>query len=185
MTTQKYLTMKPHIITLIALFLTMLFPLNAQNLYVSDEQLKTLDGNLVSVENILSQTGTILVFWETNSAACSNSIENLHEKWLEEIAAFDVKLIVVCVSYPGSWPLVRSVFTGKGWECEAYVDTNGNLKRALGVTTLPYTILLDGDQNIRCRYPGYCNGDENRICEKIIHCLNNSNLEAEANYQFQ
>lgn len=146
----------------------------AQNFYASSEHLKTLDGNTVQMDEILSSTGTILIFWELNSTQCCSNLDNLQESWVENIKAYGVNLVAICVDSPGMWVRVKPYVSGKDWEFDTYVDTNGNLKRALGITTIPYTILLDGEQNIKCRYPGYCSGDESQICNKIIHCLESS-----------
>ena len=164
--------MKTILTSLILLFF--FFQTNAQNFYASGEQLKTFDGATVQADEILSSNGTILIFWESNSSQCSSNLDNLQESWVENIKAYGVNLVAICVDSPGMWVRVKPYVSGKGWEFDTYVDINGNLKRALGVTTTPYTILLDGDQNIKCRYPGYCSGDESQICDKIIHCLENS-----------
>lgn len=169
--------MKTIFITLILmLFLTQS---NAQNFYASSESLKTLDGTTIDVNDILSSRGTILVFWESNSSKCSNNLENLQESWVEQVKALGVNLVAICIDSPGDWVRIKPYVSGKGWEFDTYVDTNGDLKRALGITTTPYTILLDGDQNIKCRYPGYCSGDETQICDKIIHCLENNGTLAD------
>jgi cytochrome c biogenesis protein CcmG, thiol:disulfide interchange protein DsbE len=164
---------------LIIILLLFLLPSNAQNLYVSDNQLKTLDGSNVRVESVLSQTGTILVFWETSNSRCSSNLENLQEAWAEEVKSLGVKLVGICVGKPGYWPAVKPIVAGKGWEFDVYIDPNGDLRRAFGITTVPYTVLIDGEQNIKCRYAGYCSGDESQICEKIINCLQNHGTLAE------
>ncbi len=169
--------MKTTITTLIVLLLFL--QAISQNFYASDEHLRTLDGSTVQVNDILSSEGTILIFWETNNSQSCNNLENLQASWLEEVKAFGVNLVAICVDNPGMWIKVKPYVAGKDWEFDTYVDTNGDLKRALGVTTTPYTILLDGDQNIKCRYPGYCTGDETQICDKIINCLKNSGTLAD------
>jgi len=166
--------------TLTTLIVLLLFLQSiSQNFYASNEYLKTLDGSSVQVNDILSPEGTILIFWETNSSQSCDNLENLQTSWLEDVKAFGVNLVAICVDNPGMWIKVKPYVAGKDWEFDTYVDTNGDLKRALGVTTTPYTILLDGDQNIKCRYPGYCTGDETQICDKIINCLKNSGTLAD------
>lgn len=151
----------------------------AQNFYASNQLLRTIDGTSVEVNEVLSSQGTILVFWESHNPKCSNNLENLQESWVEQVKALGVNLVAICIDNPGQWTKIKPYVSGKGWEFDTYVDTNGDLKRALGITTTPYTILLDGDQNIKCRYPGYCSGDEAQICEKIINCLENSGTLAD------
>ncbi len=162
--------------TLIYLLILILFQqLNSQSFYASNEHLKTLDGSTVHVNEIFtSLKGTILIFWETNNPSCCNNLDNLQDAWVKDVKALGVNLVTICVNCSGMPTKVKPYVSGKGWDFETYIDTNGDLKRALGITTTPYTILLDGNQNIKCRYPGYCSGDETQICNKIIHCLENT-----------
>lgn len=161
--------MRTLITTLWLLLLTIIA--SPQGFYAADENLKTLEGANIQLKDILSTEGTILIFWSTNSTHSCNNLENLQDSWVENVKSYGVNLVAICVNNPGKWEIVKPYVAGKDWEFDTYIDINGNLKRALGVTTTPYTILLDGDQNIKCRYPGYCSGDENQICEKIINCL--------------
>ncbi|MEE4258241.1 MAG: redoxin domain-containing protein [Bacteroidales bacterium] len=162
-------------IIFICLFLlNIFFCAISQEFYALNEPLKTLDGSLIEMNDVLtSKQGTILIFWETNSHQCCNNLENLQDSWVEELKKLGIELIAICVNCPGNWAKVKPLVAGKGWDFDVYIDINGQLKRTLGITTTPYTVLLDGDKNIRCRYPGYCSGDEVQICEKIKHCLEN------------
>ncbi len=159
----------------------MLFPLilatlslttNAQNFYASASQVKTLDGSTITLDDVFSNSeGTILIFWEMNSPNCCNNLENLNQAWLEKVKGLNVDLIAICIDRQGNWSGVKPYVAGRGWEFDTYIDSNGDLKRMLGINSMPYTVLLDKDQNIRCSYAGYCFGDEFRICDKIINCL--------------
>ena len=161
--------------TLIYMIILMLFQqMSSQTFYTSNEYLKTLDGATVHANEIFTSVeGTILIFWETNNPSCCNNLDNLQDAWVEEVKALGVNLVAICVNSSTMATKVKPYVSGKGWDFETYIDINGDLKRALGITTTPYTILFDGQQNIKCRYPGYCSGDETQICSKIIHCLKN------------
>ena len=147
----------------------------SQTLYTAKANLKALDGTSVQLNEMLtSSEGTILIFWETNNSLCSSNIDNLQNAWVENIKELGVDLIAICVNYSGMWTSVKPYISGKGWDFETYIDINGDIKRMLGIGTLPYTILLDGNQKIKCRYPGYCSGDESIVRDKITHCLKNA-----------
>lgn len=152
---------------------------DAQQFYAANENLKTLDGAVVQLKDVLSSEGTILIFWTINNTQSCSNIENLQESWIEHVKSYGVNLVAICVDNPGNWAMVKPFVSGKGWEFETYIDSNGNVKRTLGVTVTPYTILLDGNQEIKCRYPGYCTGDETQICNKIINCIENHGTLAE------
>ncbi len=152
----------------------------SQTLYESGSKVRTCDGSLVIIKDILtSKTGTILVFWETNNSKCYSNLENLQESWIEELKDAGIKLIAICENKQGDWLKIKPFVYGKDWEFEVYIDENGTLERSLGIISKPYTILLDGNNNIKCRHPGYCSGDETLICEKIAQCLaENGDLSA-------
>ena len=173
--------MRKILIYLIAI--TLIHQARSQPFYATSEHLKTLDGATVHINEIFTSTkGTILIFWETNNPKCCNNLDNLQDVWVEEVKSLGVNLVAICVNCQGIVTKVKPYVSGKGWDFETYIDINGDLKRALGITSTPYTILLDGNQNIKCRYPGYCSGDETQICNKIIHCLKNDKNLSELKY---
>lgn len=152
----------------------------SQTLYVSDLKVKDFNGSLVTLNDILtSETGTILVFWETNNPKCNSNLENLQESWTDELKDSGVKLIAICENVQGDWLKIKPYVYGKDWDFEVYIDENRTLERSLEINSRPYTVLLDENNNIKCRYPGYCSGDETIICDKIAHCLaKNGSLSA-------
>ena len=53
------------------------------------------------------------------------------------------------------------------WEYDIYLDPNGELKRAMGVSTVPHTFLLNGKKQIVWQHRGYVDGDENKLFSEI------------------
>ena len=53
------------------------------------------------------------------------------------------------------------------WEYDVYLDSNSDLKRAMGVSTVPHTFLLNGKGSIVWDHRGYIDGDEDELYEKI------------------
>jgi hypothetical protein len=146
---------------------------------IKHKPLRTVDGSIVSINNLVSsEKGTLIVFWETNNSQCYSNLENLQEAWSTNIKSLGVDLVAVCVNYDGNWAEVKPLVNGKGWDFDVYIDVNGDVKRHLGINSIPYTILLDGEKDVKCRYSGYCSGDEVQICDKIEQCLKkNGSLE--------
>lgn len=165
--------MKNLLLLLILLIFVRTVP--AQMFCAAGETLKTSEGSMISVAEIFSgNTGTILVFWELNDPKSDDDLENLNETWIENLKSYGVNLVSVCIDKSGNWLAVKPYVSGKGWEFDSYIDVNARFRRVMGITETPYTILLDGDGNLKCRYPGYCSGDETRICDKILKCLKNN-----------
>jgi len=47
------------------------------------------------------------------------------------------------------------------------LDTNGDLKRAMGVNNVPFTFLVDGQGKIVWKHNNYNPGDEEELLHKI------------------
>ena len=62
---------------------------------------------------------------------------------------------------------VKPLVDSHGWEYDVLLDPNSDLKRALGVQTIPYTIIVDGKGNIVYRHNGYVEGAEEELIEKV------------------
>ena len=152
---------------LIALVCTILF-LNAQNGYVPKAELKTLDGVTISTEKIIEPgVLTILVFWNSNSTKCIETLSAMYDIWMDSLEDKGVKMIAICTDCVGSWDHVRPFVNGNSWEFDTYIDVNCDLKRTMCVTNVPCTIMFDQNQNLICRYDGYCIGIEVILCKKM------------------
>ena len=53
------------------------------------------------------------------------------------------------------------------WEYEIYLDSNSDLKRALGVSSVPHTFLINNEGKIVWQHKGYIDGDEDELYEQI------------------
>jgi peroxiredoxin len=159
-------------LTLILSILALNLNINSQNFYASSNEVKNLDGSALNLNDALSGVeGTIMVFWEMNDPECYKNLDNLNDAWLEKLKELNVNMVAICVDRQGNSSIVKPYVSGQGWDFDVFIDTNGELKRKLGITDMPQTVLLDKNQTFRCRYAGYCSGDEFQICDKIINCL--------------
>ena len=61
---------------------------------------------------------------------------------------------------------------GEGWEYEVLLDTNGDLQRALGIQSVPYLIIMDGERNIVETHNGYNEESEQHIIENVRELVN-------------
>lgn len=149
----------------------------AQNFF-SDIELRNVDGNIVKSGNIFSQNHpVVMIFWNSYNPRCCDNLENMQSAWISRLKESGVNLVAVSIDCRGSYSYVKPFIQGKEWEFDIYIDTNGDFKRALGVTDAPYTLLFDKNQKLICRHQGYCSGNEDMVCEKILHCLSESNSD--------
>jgi peroxiredoxin len=62
---------------------------------------------------------------------------------------------------------VKPLVDQLGWPYEVLLDPNSELKRALGVQLIPYTLIVDGDGKIVYKHSGYVDGEEEELLEEI------------------
>ena len=156
----------------IALILALSLPLTwlgAQSYNIPELELRDLNGFPVSSDQLfLSETATLLVFWESSSGKCCENLEVLNDAWNEELRKQGVQMVAIYADCNGSWTHVRPVVAGNGWDFDVYIDVNGDLKRALSVGELPCAMLFDEDQKLLCRYNSGCTGSQEYICTNIM-----------------
>ena len=149
----------------IALFSTISF---AQNRALPNKEVKTLDGsnfNITSLEN--DGNPIVISFWATWCKPCKkelNTIAEVYEDWQDKTS---VKLVAISIDDTRSMMRVAPYVNASEWEYEVYLDPNSELKRAMGVSTVPHTFLLNGKNEIVWQHKGYVDGDENELLEQI------------------
>lgn len=153
---------------LLVLIFTLILSASSQDSYLPYADLKTLDGENVNSKDILADDAiNIVVFWKSCNQKCCQSLDEMHEIWLDSLKDEGVNMICICIDGIGSWSHVKPVIDGNCWEFDTYVDVNCDLKRGMGVTSVPCTILIDASKNLICRYNGFCTGADKMMCEKI------------------
>ena len=128
--------------------------------------LKTLDGETIDLSKLYGKKPVYLKFWATWCVPCIkelDAISDLYQDWIEETG---VSLIAVSVDDSRTVKRVKSLINGKGWEYDILLDTNNDLKRALGASSIPLTIVVK-DNKIVYRHSGYSPGAEYELYEKV------------------
>ena len=129
---------------------------------------KTLKGKMINIQSIDNDGSPIVIsFWATWCKPCKkelNTIAESYEDWQDETG---VKLIAVSIDDTRSTSKVAPYVNASGWEYDVFLDSNRDLARALGVSTVPHTFLLNEDKNIVWEHRGYIDGDEDELLEQI------------------
>lgn len=109
----------------------------------------------------------VLAFWATWCIPCINELSAINdrlEEWREK-AAFEVYAISTDDSRTGN--RVMPVVDGKNWDFKVWLDKNQDLKRALNVANIPYTIIIKGGK-IVYRHAGFVSGEEQELFNQIM-----------------
>ncbi len=139
--------------------------------YAQDElpnvRLETLDGATRTLNELASDGNVKIVsLWATWCVPCLkelDAINEVYEDWQDET---NVELIAVSVDDSRTVKRVKPLINGKAWDYTILLDTNNDLKRALGAATVPLTLLVK-DGKIVYRHSGYNPGAEYELDEKV------------------
>ena len=140
----------------------------SQNRTLPSVEVKTLDGKNINIQEIENSGKPIVIsFWATWCKPCKkelNNIAEVYEEWQDETG---VKLIAISIDDTRSMSKVMPYVNASDWDYEVYLDPNGDLKRAMGVLSVPHTFLLNGKKEIVWQHRGYADGDEDELLEQI------------------
>ncbi len=135
--------------------------------------LKDINGKTVNVAELSNDGKPIIIdFFATWCKPCAREIAAIHEvypDWQEETG---VKVILVSIDEAQDVNKVKPMVDGQGWEFETLLDPNSDLKRALGIQMIPYTMVIDGEGKIVYRHSGYADGVEEELIEKARELVN-------------
>ena len=140
----------------------------AQNRTLPNIEVKNLNGSKFNITQIENEGSPIVIsFWATWCKPCKkelNNIAEVYEDWQDET---NVKIIAISIDDSRSMSKVNPYVNASDWDYEVYLDTNSDLKRAMGVSTVPHTFLLNAKKEIVWQHKGYIDGDENQLYKEI------------------
>jgi len=130
--------------------------------------IKTLNGEVVNTSAIDNEDKPIVIsFFALWCKPCMKeltAIADVYEDWQDETG---VKVVIISIDDARSMPNVKPTINGNGWEYEAYLDPNGDFKRAMGVNMIPHVFLLNGKKEVVYQHTSYAEGGEYELFEII------------------
>lgn len=152
-------------LSLLLLLLPVAFAASAE---LPSVKLKTLDGKTVDTAE-LSNDGKpfVISFFATWCKPCNRELKAIHEVYPDWQDETGMKLIAVSIDEGQNVSKVKPLVDSEGWEYEVLLDSNSELKRSLGVQSIPHVLIIDGEGNIAKSHSGYNEGSEEHIIEEI------------------
>lgn len=161
--TKKMSTIKKALCLLAALPLML-----AASAQLPSVQLKNLDGKTVDTAT-LSNDGKpfVISFFATWCKPCNRELKAINEVYPDWQDETGMRLIAISIDEGQNVSKVKPLVDSEGWEYEVLLDTNSELKRTLGIQSIPHVLIIDGDGKIVESHSGYTEGSEEHIIEKI------------------
>ena len=134
--------------------------------------LKTLTGKSTSIKKIAQKNELIIIsLWATWCVPCKNELDAVAEVYDEWVSETDVVYYAVSIDDSRTSKRIKPMVNGKDWEFEILLDENSDLKRAFGVSTVPYTTIIKNSR-IVYKHTGYTPGYEDELYNQLLKFSN-------------
>ena len=164
--------MQKQILTLLVVLLATIFSFSQDVRKLPNIEVKTLKGDAYNISELDNGGKPIVIsFWATWCKPCKKELNNISEVYTDWQDETGVKLVAISIDDSRSMSKVAPYINSSDWEYQVYLDPNADLKRAMGVSTVPHTFLLNGKKEIVWQHRGYIEGDEQELYEKIIELV--------------
>lgn len=141
--------------------------LNAQS-NLPDVTLTNLEGKKISLAKDYSEKDKLYVlsFWATWCTPCINELDEINDvqnEWKKDI---NFEVVAISIDDSRTQKRVKPLTSGKEWEFTILMDSNQDLKRALSIVNVPYTIVVKNNKILHVQN-GYVPGNEVELLEKL------------------
>ncbi|WP_033960139.1 TlpA family protein disulfide reductase [Psychroserpens jangbogonensis] len=145
---------------------TVSFNLTAQE-NLPSAKIKTLDGDITTLEEISKENDLIVVsLWATWCVPCKKELDAINDVYIDWQDETNVKVYAISVDDSRTVSKVKPLVNGKAWDFTILLDTNNDLKRELGASTVPLTLIIKNGKIVH-RHSGYTPGSEDDLYEEI------------------
>ena len=131
-------------------------------------ELNAISGESVNLSTDFNEVDKLYVFsfWATWGAPCINELEAMHKKYDTWKESLNVEIIAVSIDDSRTQKRVKPFLNGKGWTYNVLLDSNQELKRALSIVNVPYTIVVKNSKIVFVSN-GYSQGAEEELYIKL------------------
>ncbi len=130
--------------------------------------LNNLEGKSVSIKSNYGDKDKLYIFsfWATWCAPCVQELDAINEVYDDWKKELNVELIAIATDDSRTQKRVKPLVNGKGWSYTVLLDTNQEFKRDLGISNVPYLIVVKNEKII-FNENGHTPGGETQLLEKL------------------
>ena len=124
-----------------------------------DFALEDLDGDRVSLRDVVGDGPVLISFWATWCRPCLEELREL-QKLVDEYESRGFTMLGISTDSERSVAKVKPLVRSKGYTFRVLLDTNGDVARLYYAQNIPYTVIIDSAGSIAYTQMGYRKGDE-------------------------
>lgn len=150
------------------ILLLFIFQLSNAQETLPNVNVKDLKNKTVNVKSDFAEDDKIYVFsfWATWCVPCIRELEAIKEHYSEWSEELNMELIAISTDDSRTQKRVRPLVNGKNWPYQILLDENQELKRALAIVNIPYTVIVKNSE-IKHIVNGYSQGAEMELYEML------------------
>ncbi|GAA4057329.1 TlpA disulfide reductase family protein [Flavobacterium chungnamense] len=128
----------------------------------------SIDGKTVSIQTDFLEKDKLYLFsfWATWCSPCIQELDAINEVYEDWKKNLNVELIAVSTDDSRTQKRVKPLVNGKGWNYTILLDTNQEFKRSLGISNIPYLIVIKNGKIVFTEN-GHTPGNEDKLFEKL------------------
>ena len=121
-----------------------------------------------NVKNDFSEKDKLYVFsfWATWCVPCINELDAINQKYADWSKELNLEVVAISIDDSRTSKRVKPLLNGKKWPYTILLDTNQDLKRALAIANVPYTVVVK-NKKIVYIHNGYSQGAEEELYAKL------------------
>lgn len=138
----------------------------AQSKTLPDFKLESINGEKVSLHQLLQKGPVYLNFWALWCVPCRAELKALQSIY-EQMKDKNVSIVAINIDSPRSSSKVKSFISGMKYSFQVLMDTNQEAFQKFGGSNLPFSLLIDKDGKIVKIRNSFLPGDEKEILKEI------------------
>jgi peroxiredoxin len=159
------------LIAFVGLLLLVLLTSSAFAADAPDFELKNLDGDKVSLEDLLDDNKVVVIdFWQVGCKPCNELLPHLQD-YADEFKKSDVAVVIISRDTSLTQAQVEPFFKSNKYTFPVLLDGDLEVSKDFGVKASPATFVISKDGEMHLEHFGYKSGQEKEIKEAIEKLL--------------
>lgn len=130
--------------------------------------LKTLSGQSISTQKIAEDNDLMIIsLWATWCVPCKNELDAVAEVYEDWVSETNVTFFAISIDDSRTSKRIKPMVNGKDWKFEILLDENSALKRAFGISTVPFTLIVKNAEVVY-KHMGYTPSYEDELYAELL-----------------